>query len=54
VMARLFSLVLVTAAFSTALVAQEAEPTDPKATDWPQFRGPKRDNISPDKKLLKE
>lgn len=24
------------------------------AADWPQFRGPKRDNVSPDKGLLKE
>ncbi|MBY0231671.1 MAG: PQQ-like beta-propeller repeat protein [Gemmataceae bacterium] len=32
------------------LLAADAEPG---ASDWPMFRGPKRDNLSPDKGLLK-
>lgn len=34
-----------------ALLAQADQPT---SASWPQFRGPKRDNLSPDKGLLKE
>src|SRR6266849_4226020 len=47
-MSRLFrmsSLVVLAAACSSFVVA---------APEWPQFRGPKRDGISPDKNLLKE
>jgi len=39
---------------SPAPAAQDPEPTDAKSTDWPTFRGPKRDNVSPDKKLMKK
>src|SRR5262245_55529828 len=55
-MAHLLSLALLAlaCAFATTLAAKDPEPTGVKATDWPQFRGAKRDNVSPDKKLLKE
>jgi outer membrane protein assembly factor BamB len=50
-MSRLFSLVVVLALASlTAISAAPAKPG--KTADWPQFRGPKRDDHSPDKGLL--
>jgi outer membrane protein assembly factor BamB len=44
-------LCLATLVAAVAVCAAEPEPT---GTEWPTFRGPKRDNISPDKGLLKE
>lgn len=37
-----------------SLFAVELKAADVKSVDWPQFRGPKRDDISPDKGLLRE
>lgn len=55
-MTRLLPALLLTAAAAAggALLAQGPDPTAPKAADWPRFRGPKSDNVSPDKGLLKQ
>jgi outer membrane protein assembly factor BamB len=50
---RVSSLVVIAAACSSFVVAAPV-PKPGAAPEWPQFRGPKRDGISPDKNLLKE
>src|SRR5438105_10427035 len=37
-----------------AVPAVSLQASEPKSAFWPQFRGPKRDDISADKGLLKE
>jgi outer membrane protein assembly factor BamB len=54
-MSRLFSLGVTALSFlAVAAITLAAPAPEPSSTaDWPQFRGPKRDDVSPDKGLLK-
>jgi outer membrane protein assembly factor BamB len=54
-MTRLCSLGLPVSALMVlaAAVVGARDATEPGGADWPQFRGPRRDNLSPDKGLLK-
>ena len=59
-MSRLFSMASVIGAlailvsFGVAADTKTVPAPEKKTTDWPQFRGPKRDGLSTDKGLLKE
>ena len=53
-MSRLVTIGLGALALGAALLCTPPAPAgdDPTTADWPMFRGPKRDNLSPDKGLL--
>jgi outer membrane protein assembly factor BamB len=53
-MSRLFLCGAVLTGLAALAVCHAADTPTTKSTDWPQFRGPNRDDISPDKGLLKK
>ncbi len=53
-MSRLFLYGAVLTGLAALATCGSADTSATKSTDWPQFRGPNRDNVSPDKGLLKK